>query len=44
MSPGAAEQDLGQSEDLEDIDIVKKLLELQSHLREKTGSLESGQD
>ena len=44
MSPSEAEYDLGQSEDLEDIDTVKKLLELQSHLRERAGSLESGQD
>ncbi len=41
MSPGEAEQDSGLTEDLEDIDLVKKLLELQAHLREKTDSMES---
>ena len=44
MSPGEAEQDRGQSEDLEDIETLKKLLELQSHLREKTDALESPLD
>lgn len=44
MSPVEAERDLGDREDLEDIEIVKKLLELQSQLREGTDSLESAQD
>ncbi len=44
MCPSEASQDVGHSEDLEDIDIVKKLLKVRSHLREKTGSLDSVQD
>ncbi len=44
MRTGESEQDRGPPEDLEDIEIVKKLLELQSHLRQKTGSLENERD
>ena len=44
MCPSEAPQELGYSEDLEDIEIVKKLLELKSHLRDKTNSLESERD
>ena len=44
MCPREDRQELDYSEDLEDIEIVKKLLELKSHLRDETSSLESERD
>ncbi len=44
MRNGKADQDSEQSEDLEDIEIVKNLLELQSSLKAKTRSLENERD